>query len=153
MRFIGIVKKGGKRQIKYKKEDETISSKPAPDAVCDFAKKTLKEGESFYAEWSADFKQITRVTKSNPKKKSYSGKGYNNYKDSRSIDSQSAVKSASTALTAIKGVDTDNYADIYGKLIEVGLKYIKNDVKKAVEAKGEEKEEMEEVEVDDEPEE
>lgn len=118
MKYVGITK-GGK--IRCTRKDGETKDYSAEKPVIEYAKNNFKKDDIVIGE----FKKGVLVKLSKRQIKQDTTKSYsNNYKNSDNIDRQSAVKSASVALTAIDGITVDNYEEVYTNLIVMGLNAI-----------------------------
>lgn len=118
MKYVGVTKSG---KIRCTRKDGQTKDYKAKTGVVSFAKDNFKKDDIVIGEFEKGI--LTKLSKIKYKKNSYNGGTQNNF-NKRSLDFQSAVKSASQALTGIEGVTESNYEEIYKTLINIGLQVI-----------------------------
>lgn len=127
MKFVGVTKSG---KIRCTRKDGETKDYLATERVAEYAKENFKKSEVVIGQFKGG--KLTKLTKMQPKSEGKSGTSYRNGSYQEKMLERSAVASASTALTAIKGVTVDNYAEILKHLITITLDIItgNKDVKK-----------------------
>jgi len=127
MKYVGITKTG---EIRCTRKDGETKNYKAEEAVVAFARKAFKKDDYVVGEFTAGV--LVKLEKYQSKKSGYNGgnKGGCNNASSGNIDAQSAVKSASQAITGLTGLITlQNYTEIYKSLITIGLNAITGSAK------------------------
>lgn len=116
MKFVGTTKSG---KIRCTRKDGETKNYLATERVVEYAKENFKKDDIVIGQFKGG--KLTKLTKRQPKSDNKVGTSYRNGAYQEKMLERSAVASASTALTAIKGVTVDNYEELFKNLITLAL--------------------------------